>query len=128
MAARGIVALVAIYLLGLGAATLAAPHRVRAYLLGFATTASRHYAELAARLLAGGALLILAETSGHATVLSIAGWVLLATTVMLALIPWRVHGRFAAAAVPQALRYLPWIGLASAGIGAALLGVLLTHP
>jgi hypothetical protein len=45
---------------------------------------------------------------------------------VMALVPWRVHDRFAKAAVPKALRYLPLIGVASLALGGLLLWSLLT--
>jgi len=43
---------------------------------------------------------------------------------VLAVIPWRVHQRFAAWSVPQATQYLPLIALASIAGGLALLAAL----
>ena len=44
-----------------------------------------------------------------------------ANTAVMALVPWRVHDRFARSAVPKALGFLPLIGISSLLIGAALL-------
>lgn len=118
---QAIVAAVALFFLALGTVALARPGKARSFLLGFAGSASKHYAELGARLVAGGAMLAFASRSGHPTALTAFGWLLVATTAVMAVIPWRIHRRFAEAAVPRALCFLPMIGIASLAIGALLL-------
>ena len=119
--AKAIVFLAALFFLALGAAALVRPGVARAFLLGFANTAVKHYAELLVRILIGGSLVVVARDSAYPTALSAFGWLLIGTTAVMALVPWRVHGRFARSAVPKALRFLPLIGISSLLIGAALL-------
>lgn len=123
--AKAIIVLAALYLLLLGAVALLRPQRAGAFLLGFATAPGKHYTELAVRVLVGGALLLLARTSPYAMPLTVFGWVLVASTAVMAVMPWQVHRRFAEASVPRALRYLPLIGVASLAMGIALLGAVL---
>jgi uncharacterized protein YjeT (DUF2065 family) len=54
-------------------------------------------------------------------VFSVFGWVLLATTTGLLLIPWHWHHRFARRAVPWVLRFLPLLGVASVALGVLVL-------
>ena len=119
--AKAIVFLVALFFLVLGAAALVRPGVVRTFLLGFANTAVKHYAELLARILVGGSLVVVARDSAYPTALSAFGWLLIGITAVMALVPWRVHDRFARSAVPKALGFLPLIGISSLLIGAALL-------
>lgn len=126
--AKGIVAVVALYFLALGAIALVRPATARGFLLGFADTAIKHYAELIARMLVGGALLLVARESAYSAALSAFGWLLIGTTTLMALVPWRVHDRFARSAVPGALRFLPLIGITSLIAGALLLWVLVAGP
>ena len=112
------------YLVALGAAALLAPRRAARFLLGFAATASRHYAELAARLVVGAALVVQAPRLPFADALALVGWVVLATTTAMLLVPWRWHRRFAAGAVPRALRHLPLLGAASVALGALLVAAV----
>jgi hypothetical protein len=123
--AKAIVAVVAIYFLALGAIALVRPANARGFLLGFADSAIKHYAELIARLLVGGALLLVARDSAHSAALSAFGWVLIGTTALMAIVPWRLHDRFARSAVPSALRFLPLIGITSLFAGALLLWVII---
>jgi len=122
--AKAIVVVVAIFFLVLGTVALVRPAIARGVLLGFANTVLKHYAELFARVLVGGSLLLIARDSAYATALSAFGWLLIGTTAVMALAPWRVHHRFAQSAVPKALRFLPFIGITSLVIGALLLWVI----
>ena len=124
--AKAIVGVVAVFLLVLGAVALVRPPIARGFLLGFASNALKHYAELLARVLVGGSLLLVARDSAYSTALSAFGWLLIVTTAFMALVPWRAHQRFTQSAVPKALRFLPLIGITSVVIGALLLWVIVT--
>ena len=50
--------------------------------------------------------------------------IILGTTAVLLLVPWRWHRRFASKAVPRALPYLRLIALASLVSGAAVLAAV----
>jgi uncharacterized protein YjeT (DUF2065 family) len=119
--AKAILIAVAIYFVALGATALFRPKNASNFLLGFANTPSKHYAELVVRLLAGSSLLLVAPTTAHATAMSAFGWTFVISTLAMALMPWRLHQRFAQSAVPKALRYLPLIGITSLAIGGWLL-------
>jgi hypothetical protein len=119
-------AAVAVYFLALGVISLFRPSQAKRFLLGFADSALKHYAELFIRLFAGSALLVFAPTSSYSTALSIAGWLLLGTTAAMAILPWRVHNRFAQKYVPKALKYLPIVGVTSLGLGGLLLWSIFT--
>jgi hypothetical protein len=122
--AKTIVLLVAVFFLVLGAAAFVRPANTRGFLLGFADSAVKHYAELLARVLAGGSLLLIAQDSAYSTALSAFGWLLVVTTAFMAIVPWRLHHRFTQFAVPKALRFLPLIGISSLVMGALLLWVI----
>lgn len=116
-----IVAATGVFLVALGLAALIRPPLVCGFLLGFAGSAAKHYAELAVRLLVGIALVWAAPALAGSAVFWWFGWVLLGTTGVLVAVPWRLHRQFAQASVPQALRFLPVIGLASLAAGTATL-------
>ncbi|MGE3343827.1 MAG: hypothetical protein AB7L71_10360 [Vicinamibacterales bacterium] len=118
------VTLLGAFLLALGATALARPRLAERFLGGFATSAGTHALELLARILAGAALVHAAPAMAGATVVRAFGWILIGTSLVLAVIPWRVHRRFAAWSVPQATQYLPLIALASIAGGLALLAAL----
>jgi hypothetical protein len=100
------------------------PSSAGGFLLGFAGSPSKHYLELAIRLLVGGSFVVLAPRMSFQGVFTIFGWILLATTAGLLLVPWRWHHRFAQRAVPQALRFLPAIGVSSLVLGGLVLAAV----
>ena len=126
LAAKAILTAVAIFFLILGLTALIRPSSAKHFLLGFATSALKHYAELATRFVVGAAMLLVAPHSAFPPALTAFGWLLIATTAIMTLIPWRVHYRFAAASVPKALRFLPMIGVSSLVLGGLLLWALFT--
>ena len=110
-----------LYLIALGTASLLTPSRAANFLLGFAGTPFKHFLELALRLIVGGALILLAPRMYLSGAFNLAGWVLLATTACLLLIPWRWHHRFAQCAVPLAMQHLKLVGSASLALGGLIL-------
>jgi hypothetical protein len=118
--ALSICLLSSLYFLALGGLALFAPQPARRFLLGFVGSASKHYAELAIRLVIGASFMVAAPRLQWPTVWLGFAWILLITTAVLLLIPWRWHRAFAERSVPQALAFLPWIGFASIGIGALI--------
>lgn len=119
-----IVLAAALYLLALGICALVRPDRTRRFLQSFASSARIHFTELALRLLVGGALVVSAPRMLLSRVVALFGWVLIGTTLVLAVVPWRLHRRFAAWSVPQATRRIPVFGAGSIVAGLLLLGAL----
>lgn len=105
--------LAALYFLVLGIVSLAYPYRASSFLLGFASSAKLHYIELILRMLVGLAFLRVAPIAYSPNAFAIFGGILVATTAVMFLVPWRWHRTFAESAVPKALRYLKLIGIAS---------------
>ncbi|PWF44388.1 hypothetical protein [Massilia glaciei] len=123
--AIAMVVAVGLFLVALGLAALFRPPAARRFLLGFAGSAAKHYAELGIRLAVGAALLIASPSMVGSEVVAGAGLVLLVTTGFMLFLPWRWHRAFALKAVPSALAYLPIIGLSSVALGVAVLWSLL---
>jgi hypothetical protein len=119
--ALSVVAATGLFLAALGGAGLVAPSRAGKFLLGFAGSPSKHYAELGLRFLVGGAFILSAPQARIPGAFHLFGWVLLATTAGLLLVPWRWHHRFAQRAVPAVLRFLPLVGIASLVLGGLVL-------
>ena len=124
MLATAVVFLTGLYLVVLGVAAFVAPDVAARFLLGHAGSAAAHYAELLVRLIVGGALLLTADSMQFPAVFSAIGWVLVATTAGLVLIPWHWHRRFAQRFVPQAVRHLKLVGAASLVFGGSVLCAL----
>ncbi len=122
--ALAVVLLAGVYLLALGAASLAVPARAKRFLLAFASSRSVHFFELSLRFVAGAALLSYAPRMSFPGAFNLFGWVLIVTTAFLLLIPWQWHHRFAQQAVPYATRHIGLVGLASLVIGGLILGAV----
>ena len=120
-----LVVLLGTYLIVLAAASFAYPNRAESFLRGFAGSAARHYLELALRFIAGAALLVSAPGMLFTGIHVIVGWVLVSTTAALALLPWRLHHRFAAWGVPLAVANLRLVGFASFAIGGFIVASVL---
>lgn len=119
-----IVLAAAAYLVVLGASALYRPALAERFLGGHATTRTLHLLELVLRVVAGAAFVVSAPFLALGSVVAVFGWVLVGTSLVLAITPWRLHQRFAAWSVPQALRYLPMIGMASIVGGLGLLAAV----
>jgi len=120
-----VVLLWGVFLVGLGLTALFAPELAKRFLLGFAQTAARHFLEMAGRMIVGASLLVQAAKLEFSTALTIFGWVLIATTAVLLIVPWRWHRRFAERTVPAAVRYITLIGIVSIPFGIFLIALLL---
>lgn len=110
-----------LFLVALGGASLLVPSNASRFLLGFAGSPSKHFTELALRLLIGGAFVLHAPQMLFPFAFRLFGCVLLATTAGLLLIPWRWHHSFARRMVPEALRFLPLLGFSSVAFGGLIL-------
>lgn len=116
--------LAGVYLLWLGSLSLAAPARATDFLGRFAGSARAHYLELLIRMAVGLSLLQHAPQMRLPDLFTVAGWVLVVTTVLLFAVPWRWHHRIAQLGVPYATGNLRLFGLASALLGIFVLGCI----
>jgi len=119
--ALAVLSVTGLYFLVLGAVSLLLPAQARQFLLGFAASPSKHYAELFARFAVGGSLILSSPQLFHPAAFGIFGWVLIVTSAVLIIIPWQWHQRFAQQAVPRSIRYMPLIGVSSLALGGLLL-------
>jgi hypothetical protein len=118
MLALIVVVATGVFFIGLGTACWVVPVRVKALLIGFASTPGKHLLEVLLRLVAGAAFVLHAPQMAFPELFRIFGGVLLVTTAGLLLLPWQWHRRFTELTVPRVTEYLAWIGL-----GACLLGL-----
>jgi hypothetical protein len=121
----GVLVLFGIYLVVLGAAALRTPMHTSRFLSGFAASPTVHYLELTLRAIVGAAFVVRAPEMAATTASSVFGWTLLATTAILAVLPWHWHREFARRAIPRLTRYPVLIGLVSFALGAAVLAATL---
>lgn len=119
-----VLVLTAGYFILLGAAALYKPALAQRFLLGFAESPHIHYLELSLRLSVALALLVHAPTMLYAPLFKGFAWIVLGTTIIMLLLPWRWHRAFARRTVPYANRYVRWIGVVSLLLGLFLLYAL----
>ncbi len=110
-----------IYFLLLGTACIFAPDTAKRFLLGSASSAFKHYLEMTLRMIVGIALVIQAPQLPYATAFTVFGWMLVGTTAVLFVIPWKWHRSFGAKVLPRVVGSLPLIGIVSIAIGLCLL-------
>lgn len=118
--ALSVVAATGGFLALLGLMALVTPSRVEAFLLGFAVTPLRHFVELSARSVVGLAFMLASPQLPASIVFLAIGAVLVGTTAVMAVLPFRWHQAFAKRSVPTSLHFLPFIGLASLAAGLAV--------
>jgi len=109
------------YLLVLGLVCLFAPARGRAFLGSFVSSFRAHLLELGLRIVAGLAFVVQADQCRWPLVFQGLGGVLIVSSLVLLVLPWRWHQRFALQSVPAATRYIGALGV-SALLAALLLG------
>ncbi len=126
--ALAVVMIVGVYFVVLGVAALFAPEMAKRFLLGFANSPRKHYGEMLARLIIGGAFLILAPRLPFSALFSVFAWLLIVTTACLLLVPWQWHQRFAQRTVPQAIRHITLIGLCALLLGGSILVAIVHGP
>ena len=123
--AQATVVLAAVYLIGLAVASIFAPARATGFLNAFAGSARAHYTEISIRLIVGAALVVAGPGMLYGQVFYLFGWIIVATSIMLLLLPWRWHHRFAQIVVPPLTRRVWLFGLLSLPLGSVILFAIL---
>ncbi|WP_395009184.1 hypothetical protein [Undibacterium sp.] len=125
LVAATLIFLTGLYFICLGVVALGKPAIAARFLLGFATSAATHYVELFFRIAIGFALVFYSHNMLFAAVYLGFGYVLIVTTSLMFLIPWRWHRAFTEKVVPYANAFLGLIGLTSLAFGVTILASLL---
>lgn len=123
-----IVVLAAFYLIGLAVASVISPTHTRRFLESFASTAGVHYLEMLVRLLVGIAFIGYSPHMLWPKAFWVFGWLLVISTAVLMLIPWRWHRRFARKVVPPITRHTWLFGLVSLPLGGGILFAVFFAP
>lgn len=110
-----------LFLIGLAAVITAAPSRAESFLRGFASSALTHYTEQGVRLVVGVALVNCASTMRYPRLFELFGWLIIASTAALLLIPWQWHHRFAAQVMPPVFRRMTLFACGAFALGAFIL-------
>lgn len=114
-----------LFLLGLAGTVVVMPPRAERFLLSFANTARAHYTEQALRLLVGLALVASASSLRFPGLFTLFGWIMVATTLVLLLMPWHWHHHFAGRVMPPVIRQMRVLALGAFALGVFVLYSLL---
>lgn len=117
-----------VFLLTLAASLVFWTERGKAFWLGFASSAFTHFLEISLRIIVGATLVVYSPNMLFPTVFLVFGWMLIGTSAVLALIPWRWHKRFADRSLPPVLKFPKLMAIFSAAIGLFLLFCLIKGP
>lgn len=123
--AGAVVVTTGLYFLGLALSIVVTPVRTKRFLTSFASSARAHYTEQVLRLIAGAAIVAFSPEMRFPVVFRVFGWLIVATSLGLLVVPWRWHRRFGAWAIPLAIRHIKLYALGAFVLGAFLLFAVL---
>ena len=121
VAAGAGVAVSATWLIGLAVFIAIDAGRARQFLEKFASSFRAHALEQFLRLTAGMAFIGFSSEMRYPSAFEAFGWVLVVSAVLLLLLPWRLHQRFAGLVIPPLTRHLTMFGLSALLLGAIIL-------
>ena len=110
-----------LYLISLLIITLVKKQWVINYLSSFAGSAKAHYLEQLLRLIVGLALLVYSGEMLFPDAFRLFGWVIIVTTILLLIMPWKWHNRFGKWAIPFVTRNLSLYAVSAAIMGLVML-------
>lgn len=98
------------------------------FVLAFASTPRAHFTEQALRLLAGTAFILFAPEMRWPLVFQLFGWILIVTSTLLLVLPWRWHRWFARQVLPPVVRHLRLFSLVALALGGFVLWAIFSAP
>jgi hypothetical protein len=116
-----VVAATGVLLVGFAGMVYARPAMAERVLMKFASSARAHYLEQTLRVLLGVSLVLLSPTMWQGKAFWILGWCIVISSVVLMLIPWRVHHRFAGHVLPRLVAHMKLFSVGVFFFGAILL-------
>ncbi|HMS68092.1 MAG TPA: hypothetical protein PKD18_08130 [Saprospiraceae bacterium] len=91
------------------------------FISAFASTAKAHFIEQSLRLIAGASILIYSENMLFPKIFNLFGWILMMTSAILMLTPWKWHQSFGKVAMPLVIKNLILYAIAAAAMGMIIL-------
>ncbi len=93
--AKSVVVLFGLFLIAVGFLMLIAPKKARASLQKAGSTNIINYAEITIRMIPAAALILVADLSKFPESFKILGWFMVATSLILYLVPRKIHHNYA---------------------------------
>ncbi|CAN5728150.1 hypothetical protein BH20ACI4_BH20ACI4_06840 [soil metagenome] len=94
------------------------PSKAAHFLGSFASSAKAHFIEIGIRIIVGTALIFVSSEMFFSPVFYFFGWIIIATSIGLLLIPWRFHQKFSQRSVPPVIRHLKLFAFGAFTFGA----------
>ena len=110
-----------LFLIALTGVVFVKPALAERFFLSFASSARTHYAEQVVRLLVGASLVVLSPVMWQAGMFRLIGWAIVISSVVLMLLPWRLHHRFGQRVLPIVVRHMRLYALGVFAFGVLLL-------
>jgi hypothetical protein len=110
-----------LFLIGLAVVIATRPSLAEQFLRSFARSARAHYTEQVLRLVVGAALVNAASSMWQPELFTIFGWLIVVTSVVLLLTPWRWHHTLGTWMMPPVFQHLKLFGLGAFALGAFIL-------
>lgn len=95
IAAKWVVVIFGIFLIGVGFLMLFLPEKAREYLKSAGSTNFINYFEITVRMIPAAGLVLYADLAKYPEVFKILGWFMIATSLMLYLVPRKLHHKYA---------------------------------
>ena len=93
--AKYIVILFGVFLIGVGLLMLLSPTNSREYLRKAGSTNLINYSEITVRMIPAAGLVLYSELSKYPEIFRVFGWFMIATSLVLYLVPRRIHHKYA---------------------------------
>ena len=93
--AKYIVILFGVFLIGVGLLMLLSPTNARQYLRKAGSTNLINYSEITIRMIPAAGLVLYSELSKYPEIFRVFGWFMIATSLVLYLVPRRIHHTYA---------------------------------
>ena len=120
-----IVAIYGVIIVALGGITLVRPASMEGFITSFANSRKAHFVEMFWRLSLGVSLVLLSNHMWHPTLFLVLGWMIIVSSTLLLILPWRFHRSIGTRVIPMLVRFLRLYAVGVIGFGLLLLyGVL----
>lgn len=108
-------------LIGFTGLVFVTPVTAKRFVMSFASSARAHYVEQACRLLLGTSLVVRSPVMWQPNMFRLMGWAIVITSLVLLLMPWQWHHRFAQRVLPRLVRHMTLYAVGTFAFGCLLL-------
>ena len=110
-----------LYLISLLVITLLNKAIAVGYFSSFASSAKAHYLEQVLRLIVGLAMLSFSKSMLYTQFFELFAWIIIISTIVLIVIPWRWHNRLGKSVIPLTIKNLKFYAISASIFGVFIL-------